>query len=108
MQHDISDQPFNPTYWGVPDWRVGGSRVISWAWEFLRRNWDYRKFWQKQVLPLIDPATGRLRDDNDEVAENRRAFERWYELHPDLQQDTFLGLELLPNAGAKERFGILS
>src|SRR5262245_5848353 len=105
MQQDISDGPFDPMYWGVPDWRVGGPTIVSWAWEFLRRNWDYRKFWQKEYLPFIDPATGRLRDDIDEVAENRQAAERWNERH---LQAPFLGLELVPNAAAEERFGILS
>jgi len=107
MQQDISDEPFDPTYWGVPDWRVGGPSVVSWAWEFLRRNWDYRKFWQKEVLPFIDPATGRLRDDSNEVAKNKRAVENWIEGYPELQ-DIFLGLKLVPLPGVVERFGILS
>ena len=38
-----------PIDWGVPDWKTAvgyppkGSSLITWAWEFLRRNHDYRK-----------------------------------------------------------------
>jgi Family of unknown function (DUF6499) len=53
--------------WGVPDWRAGeaypehtNAPTGSWAWEFLRRNWDYRRAWQHEVLPFYDATTGLL------------------------------------------------
>ena len=107
MQQDNANEPFNPTYWGVPDWRVGGSKMISWAWEFLRRDWGYRQFWRQEVLPFIDPATGRLRANIHEVARHKQVFEHWNERHPGLQA-TFWELELFPDAETEERFGVLS
>jgi hypothetical protein len=47
--------------WGVPDWQSevgypapkGEARMRVWAWEFLRRNHDYRTFWHDNIRPLI-------------------------------------------------------
>ena len=51
--------------WGVPDWPraqdyphpQGPGATLVWAWEFLRRNEDYRNFWLTKAGPLI--STGR-------------------------------------------------
>ena len=45
--------------WGVPNWRhsegyqvpPGLSPMLWWAWQFLRRNPEYRAYWQEYVLP---------------------------------------------------------
>ena len=47
--------------WGVPDWLrpqdypapEGPGAMMMWAWEFLRRNEEYRDFWLTKAEPLI-------------------------------------------------------
>ena len=67
--------------WGVPDWcdegayprPAGRSRMLVWAWEFLRRNPDYRRFWFEEAAQFIDEE-GCIRDGAGPVmeeAENR-------------------------------------
>ncbi len=51
-----------PSQWGVPDWRdkafyPNSNNRQRWAWEFLRRSHDYRRFFQERVLPHVDPVT---------------------------------------------------
>ncbi len=48
--------------WGVPDWTCEiqyqlpprSEPLLFWAWQFLRRNHEYRKFWIENVVPIID------------------------------------------------------
>lgn len=55
--------PHEPDDWGVPDWEnaaayprySGATAPMSWAWEFLRRNHDYRRFWADEVMPFVMP-----------------------------------------------------
>jgi hypothetical protein len=55
---------------GVPDWLrpqdypapQGPGAMIIWAWEFLRRNEEFRNFWQAKVEPFIT-AGGRIGRD---------------------------------------------
>ena len=50
---------YAPTKWGVPDWSnvsayptpVVENPMMVWAWEFLRRNHDYRAFFDETVRP---------------------------------------------------------
>jgi Family of unknown function (DUF6499)/Uncharacterized conserved protein (DUF2285) len=50
------------TKWGVPEWRdiaayphpKGRDRMLRWAWEFLRRNPEYRKRWENMASKFID------------------------------------------------------
>jgi hypothetical protein len=50
-----------PNDWGVPDWQdasaypqpTGRARMLVWAWEFLRRNPDYRMFWAEKAARLV-------------------------------------------------------
>jgi hypothetical protein len=62
-----------PQDWGLPDWRDGGAypnhesaEPLKWCWEFLRRNPEYREFWERveraeQALgPLDRPLTTSL------------------------------------------------
>jgi hypothetical protein len=47
--------------WGVPNWLdsllypsySGSGSGNDWAWQFLRRNKQYREFWTKKVFPFI-------------------------------------------------------
>lgn len=48
--------------WGVPDWHGESGYPAPnkstlpqmWAWQFLRRNPEYRTFWEEKIQPLID------------------------------------------------------
>jgi hypothetical protein len=48
--------------WGVPNWLrpeeypspEGAGEMAVWAWEFLRRNHRYRKFWTEKFVPFFD------------------------------------------------------
>ena len=60
----------SPANWGVPDWLrpqdypapdEAGALMI-WAWEFFRRNQEFRDFWLKKVEPFIT-ADGRIGRD---------------------------------------------
>jgi hypothetical protein len=50
------------TDWGLPDWTKreeypaprGPREMTIWAWEFLRRNPEYRVFWKEKIEPFID------------------------------------------------------
>jgi hypothetical protein len=71
--------------WGVPDWlnvaqypmHAGSSAGAAWAWEFLRRNRQYREFWTKDVLPFVlaegsidvDASVGKCRSIKTDGAE---------------------------------------
>jgi hypothetical protein len=50
----------NAEEWGVPDWRSVANydpqarSGREWAWEFLRRNPDYRSFWRNKIEPYLD------------------------------------------------------
>jgi hypothetical protein len=53
--------------WGVPDWLNAlqypkHTTGVAWAWEFLRRNAEYRTFWTARVLPFVAPD-GSIGDD---------------------------------------------
>jgi hypothetical protein len=49
------------TDWGLPDWTkreeypapCDPGQMTVWAWEFLRRNSAYRKFWMEKIQPFI-------------------------------------------------------
>lgn len=55
--------------WGVPDWQRAElypdptgrpAAMLVWAWEFLRRNEQFRSFWRNKVEPFIaDDRVGR-------------------------------------------------
>ena len=60
--------------WGVPDWPNaagyldGGRSRRKWAWEFLRRNHDYRAFWREKIEPYLDADETRIwRNSNGEI-----------------------------------------
>jgi hypothetical protein len=73
--------------WGVPDWLdaarypsySGASAGSAWAWQFLRRNREFRLFWLAKVSRL--PTAGMSQADFDEigwrVAGNHEARERF-------------------------------
>jgi hypothetical protein len=49
--------------WNVPDWRDPAQyphprdcSLRHWAWEFLRRNPEYRSLWREHIEPFYDPA----------------------------------------------------
>jgi hypothetical protein len=47
--------------WKVPDWRDPAQysrdrSLRQWAWEFLRRNPEYRAAWREHIEPCYDPA----------------------------------------------------
>ena len=47
--------------WKVPDWRDPAQyprdcSLRRWAWEFLRRNPEYRAAWREQIEPSYDPT----------------------------------------------------
>jgi Family of unknown function (DUF6499) len=49
--------------WNVPDWRDPAQyphprdcSLRQWAWEFLRRNPEYRSLWREHIEPFYDPA----------------------------------------------------
>jgi Uncharacterized conserved protein (DUF2285)/Family of unknown function (DUF6499) len=47
--------------WNVPDWRdptqyPRDRSLRQWAWEFLRRNPEYRAFWREHIEPFYDPT----------------------------------------------------
>jgi hypothetical protein len=49
--------------WNVPDWRDPAQyphprdcSLRQWAWEFLRRNPEYRSLWREHIGPFYDPA----------------------------------------------------
>jgi Family of unknown function (DUF6499) len=53
--------------WGVPDWesatlypKFNMKSVVLWAWEFLRRNPQYRQFWKEKVFPYIEEHQDHL------------------------------------------------
>jgi hypothetical protein len=53
--------------WGVPtDWwdteHYPGpqTHISQWAWEFLRRNPEYRRLWDEKVLPFYNATTGEF------------------------------------------------
>jgi hypothetical protein len=56
------------TDWGLPDWTLkagypaprGPKEMTIWAWEFLRRNPEYRVFWKEKIEPFIDMTGGDL------------------------------------------------
>jgi hypothetical protein len=46
--------------WGVPDWRDASAypselRPAEWAWQFLRRNPEYRLWWHEEVEVCMAP-----------------------------------------------------
>jgi hypothetical protein len=46
--------------WDVPDWRdrnqyTRDRSLQQWAWEFLRRNPEYRLLWREHIEPFYDP-----------------------------------------------------
>jgi Family of unknown function (DUF6499) len=54
--------------WKVPDWRDPAQyprdcSLRQWAWEFLRRNPEYRKRWREHIEPFYDP-TFRYQDQD--------------------------------------------
>jgi hypothetical protein len=56
-----------PTNWRIPDWKDSDAyptdevtQMNVWAWEFLRRNEEYRHFWIEKVL-TFDKATQETR-----------------------------------------------
>jgi hypothetical protein len=54
--------------WKVPDWREPAQyprdcSLRQWAWEFLRRNPEYRALWRKHIEPSCDP-TSRYQDQD--------------------------------------------
>jgi hypothetical protein len=60
-----SARPVATNLWGTPDPRDADAYPKEtasnevWAWEFLRRRDDFRKLWQRRVLPML-PDTGGL------------------------------------------------
>jgi Uncharacterized conserved protein (DUF2285) len=75
-----------PNDWGVPDWLdasaypqpTGRARMLVWAWEFLRRNPDYRTFWtEKAAHHLHLDASARCFVDNDAGPVVREAEDRF-------------------------------
>jgi hypothetical protein len=56
--------------WGVPNWKIeteyqvpsGTRALLNFAWQFLRRNHEYRTFWVEKVVPVID-ADGQWIDE---------------------------------------------
>jgi hypothetical protein len=49
--------------WKVPDWRDPAQyphprdcSLRQWAWEFLRRNPEYRALWREHIEPFYDPT----------------------------------------------------
>jgi hypothetical protein len=56
------------TDWGLPDWTkreeypapCDRGQMTVWAWEFLRRNPEYRVFWKVKIEPFIDMTGGHL------------------------------------------------
>jgi hypothetical protein len=53
--------------WGCPEqwWDVSlypgtETSLTHWAWEFLRRNPEYRRLWDELVLPYYDAASGEV------------------------------------------------
>jgi Uncharacterized conserved protein (DUF2285) len=61
------------TDWGLPDWTkreeypapCGPGQMTVWAWEFLRRNPEYRVFWKEKIEPFIDMTGGDLVPHNE-------------------------------------------
>jgi hypothetical protein len=61
------------TDWGLPDWTLkagypapcGPREKTIWAWEFLRRNPEYRVFWKEKIEPFIDVTGGNLAPHNE-------------------------------------------
>ena len=57
-----------PSTLGVPDWRIAAdypddeTSPRDWAWEFLRRNHDYRDYYVNKIEPL--EKAGKLWPDN--------------------------------------------
>ena len=72
----------NPNGWGVPDWRelgeypspTGRARMLVWAWEFLRRNPEYRAFWSKKAAKLIHPDGYIIEPFHEAVKEAEERF----------------------------------
>jgi hypothetical protein len=70
------------TDWGVPDWQLqdlylspaGRSRMLVWAWQFLRRNPEYRAYWQEKVQPLIEEDGALGGSCGGVIDEVRRTF----------------------------------
>ena len=88
-----------PQDWGLPDWHDGGAYPdhksvgpLTWCWEFLRRNPEYREFWErveraKQALGPLDRPLTTSPDDSAKV----RIWD---------------GGTLVGTAEAEERFGL--
>ena len=109
-----------PQDWGLPDWRDGGAypdhespEPLKWCWEFLRRNPEYREFWERveraeQALgPLDRPLTTspdgsakvRISDGGTlvGVAEAEERFGLWRAYDPRLSEGSpGLGEQAMP------------
>jgi hypothetical protein len=71
------------TEWGTPVqwWDASAypkptAPLTLWAWEFLRRNPEYRKFWREKALPFYDTTTGVV-DEEAHWAAQQRLLRRW-------------------------------
>lgn len=62
--------------WGVPNWLdaglypqpTGPFALLDWAWQFLRRNHEYRRVWLDKVAPFLE-EDGALSEDYVHPAE---------------------------------------
>jgi hypothetical protein len=90
------------TDWGLPDWTKlegypmprGPGEVTVWAWEFLRRNPEYRTFWLEKIQPFIGMDCRICRD----------AAGNWWPYHDELREKFGVDLPSHPQSATPAIF----
>jgi Family of unknown function (DUF6499)/Uncharacterized conserved protein (DUF2285) len=100
--------------WGVPDWRARAEykklkslTMRQWAWEFLRRNHDYRTFWRETIAPVCDDS-GAIDDGKLQAALNSYDGKDWEELCARMKRQHGCDWEPFVQTQSPETWGLLS